>query len=971
MRARTVLLVGFLGVSRIVEAQTLTMTRSVYASSAGARAIATADFDRNGWPDVAHANFGRNTVTVLLNRIAGATGLRAAIEQPVGAGPFDMTTADFNLDGAADLAVANADGHSLSILIGRGDGRFTRTDVAAPGGPRGVASADMNRDGRADLVYTGFTGNRVQVLLGDGRGGFVAGAALAGFASHPQGVAAADFNRDGTRDLAVTYASARGGLAIVSMDRSGRPTASLIPGPANLNLAVAGDFNRDGWLDVAAASTANNAVEIFVGSGSGMRHAASYSTGGSPRGMRAVDINHDGRLDLVTANRNADTVSIFVGSGTSAFDRIDLPAGGGSRDVVAADFNQDGRLDLATGNQDEATTTVLFNDTDFVRAAYVFSRARVPTHENFSTARPATGDLNHNGIPDVIADSYVLLDRATLRVLEGNIIDAFGDLNGDGHIDLIAAEYESAPRVWTNDGRGTFTPGDVVPAPASRQSIDLADMNGDGALDLVVSSYDFSSAIGTVEILLRRSDGAWASASRTSVPSWTLSVDAVDLNMDGRLDLLTTYYQPARLDVFFGDGAGRIAAPRSYALPEYGNGVAAGDVNHDGAVDVVVGGWEHLSVFTGSRAGQLTAAGSIDSEGFDPKLADMNMDGHLDIVAASTFIFAGAGDGTFGVPEKFDTLAFYTAVADYDVDGLPDLVSEGITIYNERSAINRPPAVTLPADFAIQYYWQYGEEDFEISPEASDPDVHALSYEWTNAAGDVLSTFPALRLRYPPGTHRFTLTVRDNRGGSASDGVTVTVRPNPEIVVRYYSWIGTYFPFGSWEIVEDASAADGYRAHDPNAGAAKVTVPLANPSSVLSVAFIADPTQTYKLWVRGKADGNHWANDSVWVQFSGATNAAGTPVYRLGTTSGLDVNLEECSGCGLSAWGWRDERWGPTLASAPVLLKFPAGGFQEMVIQTREDGLSIDQIVLSAERFLINPPGPAKNDTTIVPIIDQ
>jgi hypothetical protein len=105
----------------------------------------------------------------------------------------------------------------------------------------------------------------------------------------------------------------------------------------------------------------------------------------------------------------------------------------------------------------------------------------------------------------------------------------------------------------------------------------------------------------------------------------------------------------------------------------------------------------------------------------------------------------------------------------------------------------------------------------------------------------------------------------------------------------------------------------------------------------------------------------------MWMQFSGATDVNGNPVFRNGTTSGLAINLEECSGCGISGWGWRDERWGPTLNSAPVLLRFPNGGYQQIFIQIREDGFSFDQIVLSAEKYRTTRPGAAKNDTTIVP----
>jgi hypothetical protein len=74
------------------------------------------------------------------------------------------------------------------------------------------------------------------------------------------------------------------------------------------------------------------------------------------------------------------------------------------------------------------------------------------------------------------------------------------------------------------------------------------------------------------------------------------------------------------------------------------------------------------------------------------------------------------------------------------------------------------------------------------------------------------------------------------------------------------------------------------------------------------------------------------------------------------------VNLEECSGCGESGWGWEDDGWGAVNLNG-VTLRFPEGGVQTIRIQTREDGVSIDQIVLSSGKYKTTRPGTAKNDT--------
>jgi hypothetical protein len=172
---------------------------------------------------------------------------------------------------------------------------------------------------------------------------------------------------------------------------------------------------------------------------------------------------------------------------------------------------------------------------------------------------------------------------------------------------------------------------------------------------------------------------------------------------------------------------------------------------------------------------------------------------------------------------------------------------------------------------------------------------------------------------------------------------------------------------GNYSIVSDTSAAGGARIVNPDTSAAKLTSALANPTTYFEVAFNAVASTSYRIWVRAKAQNDFWGNDSVFVQFDGTVDSAGTPLYRIGTTASVTVNLEDCSGCGLHAWGWQDDGWGAGVLGP--ILRFAATGPQKLRIQPREDGLSIDQIVLSPEggSFFTTPPGALKDDATIVP----
>ena len=170
---------------------------------------------------------------------------------------------------------------------------------------------------------------------------------------------------------------------------------------------------------------------------------------------------------------------------------------------------------------------------------------------------------------------------------------------------------------------------------------------------------------------------------------------------------------------------------------------------------------------------------------------------------------------------------------------------------------------------------------------------------------------------------------------------------------------------GGWTVTADATAASGARLQNPNANAAKLGAALAAPVQAFELAFDAEAGKAYRIWLRGKALDDHYTNDSVFVQFNGSVDAAGNPVWRTGTTDATIVVLEDCSGCGLQGWGWADNAYGVN-ALGP-LVYFASSGPQRVRIQVREDGMAIDQIVLSAARYVTERPGATKNDTVVIP----
>jgi hypothetical protein len=167
---------------------------------------------------------------------------------------------------------------------------------------------------------------------------------------------------------------------------------------------------------------------------------------------------------------------------------------------------------------------------------------------------------------------------------------------------------------------------------------------------------------------------------------------------------------------------------------------------------------------------------------------------------------------------------------------------------------------------------------------------------------------------------------------------------------------------GNWQMVADSTAAGGIRIWNADAGLAKLNAALAQPADYFELTFDVEAGVAYRVWLRGRADRNHWANDSVFFQFSGSVTASGAPVYRIGTTSATWLGVERCSGCPLRNWGWNDNGYG----GPGPLVYFATSGPQTLRVQRREDGLSIDQIVLSPAQYLVEAPGADIDDTTIL-----
>ena len=276
----------------------------------------------------------------------------------VGLGAIRGVVADFDNDTNLDIAVANREDNSVSLLFGNGDGTFTAGDCNGAGAgtvcdqttsgigkrPVALAAADFDGDGNPDLAVVNTSDNDVTILLYDPIGGGFKQTPCSDtkdtctVGTLPFGIAAADFNGDGDVDLAVADGKA---VTMLLGDGTGKFTS---PAKKKTTLAkvpvdfVVGDFNGDGTQDLAFAFFSGHTVGVFPGIGDG--------TFGAPASFKST-----GTLGAGSTKKSIGNFAIAAGD----FNRqADCPA----PCIVPTPI----REDLAVANGD---ISVFFNETVF------------------------------------------------------------------------------------------------------------------------------------------------------------------------------------------------------------------------------------------------------------------------------------------------------------------------------------------------------------------------------------------------------------------------------------------------------------------------------------------------------------------------------------------------------------------------------------------------------------------------------
>jgi hypothetical protein len=423
-------------------------------------------------------------------------------------------------------------------------------------------------------------------------------------------------------------------------------------------------------------------------------------TNTDPVTVAAGDLNLDGKQDLVYIDGfrfGANAMHVLLGNGNGTFTHgqdMGLPKGI-CCSLQIADVTNDGKPDLILGGGNASSGAGLI-------AVYV-----------------GNGDGTFQ--PPIVSTIPSPSLGANLSFATGA---AIGDINGDGKPDLVS--LSSGLTTLLGDGAGHFTLNSSTPFYASGSAY-LADLNGDHKLDLILT--DPMGAEFFVE--LGNGDGTFAPYVRYTIGSPGGPLPPVDVDGDGHLDMLVTYY-PGQLGYFKGNADGSFSPliPLG-ASPSTGQPVVAADLNGDGIPDLAFMTPSGVAISLGQHGPAFGATVTTIAGGSTntyttlpntPAPGDFNGDGHADLAVAvegGISLLFGKGDGTFSSVEFYDLgqTVGSVAVADFTGDKLPDI------------------AVTLTAPFPRVLVGN-GQGGFTLGPDpnssygsqAADPNAAAADF---------------------------------------------------------------------------------------------------------------------------------------------------------------------------------------------------------------------------------------------------
>ncbi len=782
--------------------------------------LKAADLDGDGKPDLvtANNNYGATkSVSLLLNTSSPGT-ISFAPQVGLAGMPtsYCLAIGDLDGDGKPDLVVSSFDnGQAVSVYRNTSSpGSLTtnsfasHVDFALPGWGNSVAIGDLDGDGKPDLAVVTQLGDGLSIFKNISTPGSFTASSFAPRVDYPAGynpnsVAIGDLDGDGRPDIgfAVTYATTVSVYQNLSAPAASTSTTNppvitdLVPpmGTNGATIMISGNyFNpvsasntvRFGAVQATVLAASPNSLTVTVPAGATFG-PVTVSVGGLTA--------YSGQMFEPTFNGSSSSIT------SSSFDpSFNIGTQGGPGSTIIADLDGDGKPDIAfvtDANIVCILQNISTNGTPLSAASFALPVVlQFPTNGTSGSAyRLRAVDLDGDGRLDLIACEVsgnrvsVFHNISTPGPLTTNSFEpsfalisggdcrfaTAADLDGDGLVDIVALNYgDKTISLFKNIGTvgtlnaSSFAPPVVIPAPGGPYEVAIADLDGDGKPDLAVANTDNN----TISIYQNQTVSGVLDAisfpTRIDLPGGNgpETIAVVDLDGDGKLDLVAGSVQSDNVNVYYNQSSGGLLTSNSFApevdfgTPGWMHTVSVADFNGDGKPDIAVVGElpSYMAIF------QNTATpGSFTSSSFAP---------------IATF---GTGWNAWGI-----------AAGDLDGDGRPDIVfcnyyDHNIQIYQNATPFNTPPVAptitTQPTNITVTIS---NTAVFSVLATANPPPNYQWSFNNTNIVGATNATL-TLNNVLPAQAGNYSVLVFNSAGSVPSSNalLTVYVPPTPPAIL--------------------------------------------------------------------------------------------------------------------------------------------------------------------------------------------
>jgi hypothetical protein len=360
-----------------------------------------------------------------------------------------IATADFNEDGFLDVAVSNRNTDEVVIFAGDGSGQLSvlsSVDIGIESIPRYVVAGDFDGDGHIDIATSNweagadasYSGGSVTVALNDGTGTMKVTNEL--FFLRSACIEVDDVDNDGDPDLIAphwdpNYGSSGPGITSILLNQ-GDATFEVIDVPiGNLPRGIdTGDLDGDGDIDFAVSNLGDNTVTLVENLGKGnFATVTNMPVGDGPRYLSIGDLNNDGLNDIAIVHKVDNELWILQNDGDMVFTEIGVyPTSDNPHSTTIEDINGDCKLDVIVSHVGENWVYIYENDGE----ANMVSTIEIPSLKG--PAHVITSDLDGDDKPDILtADvngGYVSVHLS--QVDQTGCAQCHGDLSGNGMVDV-------------------------------------------------------------------------------------------------------------------------------------------------------------------------------------------------------------------------------------------------------------------------------------------------------------------------------------------------------------------------------------------------------------------------------------------------------------------------------------------------------------------------------------------------------